>query len=257
MTGQQHLRIRAEQLIFFTWTLCKMFDTVPHDTLVSKWEGHGFDGWMTQWIKNWLDGCTQSCGQQLTVHGESSDKWCPSGVNTGASTVQHLCRWRGTEGTRSMFTDSSLCAAADTLQGRDAIQGCHPEGPGQAWELGLCKPHDVQQGEAQGSTPGSWQSQTHLQVGRGSDWEQLLIESSPVEKDLGVMVDENSIWAGNVHWQPRKPKLSWAASKAAWAAGWEGILLSCMFKARLDMALSNLINWDVNQIPVHGRAYWD
>jgi len=50
--------------------------------------------------------------------------------------------------------------------------------------MGLCEPHEVQQGQVQGPAPGSGQPPLSIQAGEEG------MESSTAEKDLGVLVHE-------------------------------------------------------------------
>ena len=48
---------RAMDVIYLE--LCKAFDKAPHNSLVTKLGGYGFDGCTVRWIRHWLDGCVQ------------------------------------------------------------------------------------------------------------------------------------------------------------------------------------------------------
>uniref|UniRef100_A0A8B9F687 Reverse transcriptase domain-containing protein n=1 Tax=Amazona collaria TaxID=241587 RepID=A0A8B9F687_9PSIT len=176
-------RSRAVDAIYLG--LCKAFDTVSHDILASKMERHQFDRWTTRCIKNWLDGSTQ-----IVVLNGPMSSWTlvTSGVPQGAVLGPVLFNTfvsdtdSGIECALSKFAhDTKLCGLVDTLEGRNAIQR----------DLDTF----VRWADANLMKFNHAKCKVLLQLGRSNTRHSYRlgreeIQSSPAEKDLGVLANE-------------------------------------------------------------------
>ncbi|GAB0185570.1 mitochondrial enolase superfamily member 1 [Grus japonensis] len=152
---------RATDVIYLD--LCKAFDTVPHDILVSKFERHGFDGWTPQWIRNWLDGI---------------------GIGPALFNIFVGDMDSGIKCTLSKFAnDTKLCGGVDTLEGRDAIQ----RDPDRLERWARANRLKFKKAKCKG------RGNPKYSYRLGGEW----IESSPTKKGLGVLGDKKL----NMSWQ--------------------------------------------------------
>jgi len=164
--------------------LCKAFDTVQHDILVSELERHEFDRWTTWWMRSWLNGRTQSVTVSCSV-----SNWRPVTSRVPQGSVLGPVLFNvflssmdsGIECTLSKFANNTkLSCVVNMLEGRDAVQ--RDLDRLEMWAHVNLMRLNTSKYKVLHMSQGNQKHKFKL----GREW----IESSPEEKDLGVLVDE-------------------------------------------------------------------